>query len=332
MQLSKRPFSRFIEKDDPLWPTWIEICNYTGWNPDGPLKPILYHGFVMPSSATLNVSTHFYDTLTEMINNIKAIRIAIVGPAGVGKTYMAIHIARILERNKFSIDQIVFSREDYVRLARTLKPKKSIIIEEPTYIMASRSWFDVWQQSVIRTIESSRFQNNPLIIPVVNRNLLDKTIRNYYITHVIEMRSRGVGKIFTTSYDQWEAKLWRKGGTTIYAYWPGVEMARCGRTTCLDCKELPTCDKFIWPKYERKRKENIERYHEQDEQRLREVSSKKSQGEQFQERFDQAVEIRDDLIDKDKYSVPEIMYRTGCNRVMGQLIANLLKKRYPVSS
>jgi len=242
---------------------------------------------------------------------------------------MAIHVARILDQ-KFDINQIIFTREDYLKLVRELKPKKIIIIEEPTYIASARSWFDSHQQIVVRTLESSRFQNNPIIIPVVNRMLLDKIIREHYINYVIEMRERGVGYVYRTSHDQWQDKLWRKKIGEIYAFQPGLDLNKCGRTTCLRCKKLPLCNKYIWAKYERKREEAVAHYQKQDAKKLIE---KRSAGQTFKLKCDEAIKIAPELIDnKNKYNVADIMYRFDVNKDLARLIASYLTKIKPIEA
>ena len=214
-----------------------------------------------------------------------------------------------------------------MHLAQTLKPKKVLIIEEPTYIASARTWHNDHQQIVVRTLESSRFQNNPIIIPVVNRMLLDKIIREHYINYVIEMRNRGVGYVYRTSHDQWQDKLWRKKACEIYAFHPAVELARCKRDTCLRCKQLPSCEKYIWPRYERKREEAIRKYQAEDVQKL---EAKKTAGETFKMKCDEALEIASELIDvKNKYNVADIMYRFNVNVNLARLIASYLTKIKP---
>lgn len=316
-----------VSPDMPEWAEWLEICAYTGWNPEGFLQPMKYHKHILPFNARTHVGVQWYNELMEMINNIEAVRIAIVGPAGRGKTYMGLHLANILESRRFTIDQIVLSGADYLFLSDNLEPKKCIVLDEPTYFAAARTWQDKYQKLVVRTLESSRFQNNPVLIPIVNRNLLDKVIREYYLTHVIEMKARGIGRVYKTNKDNWSDTLYRSRGTFIGAYYPGVDLARCGRTTCLRCKDLPTCDKYIWPKYERKREVAISKYREED-QKLMADAKMKSSGETFHDNCNRAWEAKDELLDdKGKFDIPTIRYHLQLNRTDAQMIAKFLNQR-----
>lgn len=315
-----------ITPDLTEWTEWLEICTYTGWTPEGPLIPIKYHKYVMPFNPRLHVGVQFYDELMGMINSIQAIRMAIVGPPGTGKTYMALHIANILESGNFTIDQVILSAIDYLRLVDTLGPKRCIILDEPTYFASARTWQDQYQQLLVRTLESSRFKNNPVLLPVVNRNLLDKVIREYYLNFVIEMSSRGIGRVYRTHKDQWNDNLYRNRGSLISAYYPGVELARCGRDTCLYCPQLPTCNKYIWPQYERKREAAVDFYRKQDQRELGE--SQRKNNETFKEICDRAWTIKNKLVDdKGEFSIPKIRYELNLNIRDGQMVAKYLTQR-----
>ncbi len=315
-----------VTPKDPEWAEWLEICAYTGWNPEGPLSPIKYHKHIRPFNPRTHVGVGWYNELTKMINAIEAVRVAVVGPAGRGKTYMALHLCRVLESRKFTIDQVVLSGADYLHLADTLKPKKCIILDEPTYFASARSWQDKYQKLVIRTLESSRFQNNPIFIPIVNRNLLDKVIREYYLTHVIEMKARGIGRVFRTNKDQWSETLYRHRETRIAAYYPGMEIARCGRTTCISCPELPDCDKFIWPLYEKKRALEVSKYRAEDQKIMTEAKHRTA-GEAFQANVAKALEMKEDIRNESgQYDTALISYYLGTNRSTSQMVAKVLKK------
>lgn len=316
----------FVKPETERWLLWLKICAYTGWNPDGPLTPIWYHNHIMAYNPRTHVGPEFYDELMKMINKIHAVRIAIVGPAGMGKTYMAMHIANVLESRKFEISQVVLSGFDYLHLADTLNPKKVIVLDEPTYFASARGWQNKYQKLVMRTLESSRFQNNPIIIPIVNRNLLDKTIREYYLTHVIVMQARGIGRVFKTNKDQWTEKLYRNRGPIIAAYQPGVDIAECERETCLRCPQLPACMKYIWPQYERKREAEVAKYREEDQKIMQEVPHR-SAGQAFKVHVENAWEIKADIVDESgKFDTALIAYYLEVNRNDAQMIARVLKK------
>ena len=65
------------------------------------------------------------------------------------------------------------------------------------------------------------------------------------MSHVIEMRARGIGRVYKTTKENWIDILFMNRGTMINAYYPGVEISRCDRTTCLQCPKLSNCIKYI---------------------------------------------------------------------------------------
>ena len=319
--------AKFVTPDHSRWSEWLEICAYTGWNPDGPLKPVFYRGFIKPFSKYLGINQSFYNKLIKMKNQKKAIRMAIVGPAGTGKTYAAIHIAQIVQP-KFKVDQIVFSGEDYLRLQNTLKDGQVLMMEEPTYTASARGWQNDWQQQVVKTIESSRFQNNPLLIPVVNRNLLDKIVREHYINLVVEMFDRGIGRVYDYRQSQWRSDGKRYTVSDLAIYDPGVDLNRCGRTTCLSCPKLETCEKYIWPQYERKREMWVKHYQAEGLAKLEAKNDSKTAGESFVELCDLALTRIDEFKDeKGKINSALIIYNLKVGRNEAQNIKKVLEQK-----
>ena len=319
--------SKFVTPEHRRWFEWLDICAYTGWNPEGPLKPVLYRGFIKPFSKYLGVNQSFYNLLIQLIRQKKAIRMAFVGPAGSGKTYAALHVAQVMQPS-FSVKQIVFSGEDYLRLQNTLKDGQVLMMEEPTYMASARGWQSDWQQAVVRTIESSRFQNNPLLIPVVNRNLLDKVVREHYVNYVMEMFDRGFGRVYFYKQSQWRTDGRRYTETDLAIFEPGVDLARCGRTTCLSCKELPTCNKYIWPQYERTREEWIDYYQTRDREKLEAKKDTRTAGDKFVELCDHAWDRQAELKnEKGKFDVAVIQYVLTLERIQAQQVRRVLEAK-----
>lgn len=327
--MAKRPLHllKYVHPGHPRWNEWLEICQYTGWNPEGPLKPILYRSFIKPYNPALDVTPAFYNMLVKRVKKKKPIRMAIVGNAGTGKSYTAIHIAQVLQRGKFTVDQIVFSGDDYMRLQGSLKNGQCIMIEEPTYVAAARGWQQLWQQCVVRTIESSRFQNNPLLIPVVNRMLLDKIVREHYIQYVVEMFDRGIGRVYEYRQSQWREDGRRETQSDLAIFEPGVDLARCGRDTCLGCPNMPTCNKYIWPQYERKREEWITFYQTRDRQTMEAAQNPATSQDKFREICKKAAQLGDTIKDnKGQYDVALILYHVDgvTNREDARFVKKML--------
>lgn len=206
------------------------------------------------------------------------------------------------------------------------------MIEEPTYIAAARGWQSKWQQAVVRTIESSRFDNNPLIVPVVNRNLLDKILREHYINYYAQMwDERGFGRVYRYKQNQWDSTGIRNTVTDLAIYQPGVDLATCGRKTCLGCPELEGCNKFIWAAYERKRAEWIAQYRAEDLETIEDAKSgKDSQSDKVRDIVDYAILNPENYMDDSgKWSVAMFVYHNNVNRVTGQMIKAICEKLAP---
>ena len=349
-----------VTPDSPEWDRWLEICDYTGWNPYGPLKPMKYHGRIVPYCGQLGITPRFFNELMERIHKVQPIRMAIVGEPGSSKTYTGISIAQVIDK-LYKILQVIITAKGYMDLVQELKPKRAITLEEPTFHLAARTWWKDWQQIIVQTIESTRFQNNPLLIPVVNRNLLDKTVREYYINYVIHMFGRGVGRVYRTKHSQWEDRLKRTTAFNIYIYSPGIDLTECGRLTCLECPKLYGCElklagqvcskkctyfeeerdsiervpckhfgcrKNIWPLYERKRAGAIAFYQKEGAKKVEKAIRRPLN---FRDICKLAlIESKDFLTpDGKSYEISDIMVRFEVGHNIAVQVRNYLLKYNP---
>lgn len=191
----------------------------------------------------------------------------------------------------------------------------------------------------MRVVETSRYLNNPLIFPVVNRNLLDKILREYYINYVVQMIDRGIGKVEYTWHPQYYPHR-RKNKGNIYAALPGVEWARCGRDTCLFCPEIYNkktkrytgdCNVSIWPRYEKER-DAVLSVRRKAREKLDVEISKNGEGISIEKRrMLEAIEIKEKLVGvRGRYNVGLITWELGCNRMTATSIKAVLDKHYPV--
>jgi DNA polymerase III delta prime subunit len=114
-----------------------------------------------------------------------ATNVVFTGEPGIGKSYMAIAVARMLEglpaegKDRFPVDQVVFTFSEFMDLVLRLKSGKINVFDEPSYAIEKREWYRELNQALTKTIESFRFKVHPLFIPVVNKSLKNTEI---YIT------------------------------------------------------------------------------------------------------------------------------------------------------
>ena len=158
----------------------------------------------------------------------------------------------------------------------------------------------------------------------------------HYVNYVVELFDRGIGRVYEYKQSQWLPDGKRYTVSDIAIYEPGVDLVRCGRETCLGCPELKTCDKYIWPQYERKREEWVRYYHRRDREMLEETQNKHSSGDRFIELCDNALEVWDELTDdKGKLDSALIQYKFKVDRILAQQMIRVLKKKgqpHPVTA
>jgi hypothetical protein len=226
--------------------------------------------------------------LNRRVKNKEACVVAVVGEAGSSKSYTAIQLARNVDK-RFCIDQIVFTYSEYCKELARNKPGIPIVFDEPSYAMGKREWYKEINQALVKTIESQRFLIRPLIIPIININLLDKTLRDYLVIFQVHMTGRGKALVYRMRASQGEDKLYRY--TICRLDYPILDATECKReleaktedknqSSCLDCKDLDNCD-LLRAKYERKKMAiQLSRY-EQDEETAKARESKEFTLEQL---------------------------------------------------
>jgi ABC-type dipeptide/oligopeptide/nickel transport system ATPase component len=214
--------------------------------------------------------------LNRRVKNKEACVVAVVGEAGSSKSYTAIQLARNVDK-RFGIDQIVFTYSEYCKELARNKPGIPIVFDEPSYAMGKREWYKEINQALVKTIESQRFLIRPLIIPIININLLDKTLRDYLVIFQVHMTGRGKALVYRMRASQGEDKLYRY--TICRLDYPILDADKCKRerhakpedknqSSCLDCKDLDNCE-TLRAAYERKKQAiQLARY-EQDEEKAK---------------------------------------------------------------
>ena len=229
------------------------------------LKPLNYGGWRFLINPRLGYYPYFSTILRSRVNKKKPCNIVVTGEPGDGKSYIAIDLARVLEgktkpaksnkwrgNDRFNLWQVVYTYQEFMKLInkKNFKMGKVIVFDEPSYAISKRDWYKDLNKALVQTIESFRFKVHPLIIPVLNKSLLDKTIRNYLLQFQVTMFDRGKAIVYRLSADQHSERIYR---TTICELRYGMfDSDQCVRDTCLDCKKIPTCQIFR-ARYERKK-------------------------------------------------------------------------------
>jgi len=189
---------------------------------------------------------YFTMTLRQRIKHKMAVNVAIVGEAGVGKSYMAFTLCREIDP-KFTVDQIVFKYSEYMKLIRHLRMGGALMFDEPSYAMGKRDWYKQLNKVLVQTIESQRFKVHPLFIPIINMTLLDKTIRDHLIQYVVHVLRRGFAFVYRVHPSQWEEKIYHP-----YICKLKYRIGDDCKKVCIGCGEAKTCQRFR-AQYERKK-------------------------------------------------------------------------------
>ena len=243
----------------------------------GKLRIINYKGWRTLVSSELGVAPIFQRHIRWRTNNKLATNICVTGEPGIGKSYLAIDIARVFEgiykskpdgklKERFSVDQIVFTHSEYMNLLIHLTMGKAIVFDEPSYAMGKRDWFKDLQKVLVQTLESQRFLVHPLFIPIINMSLLDKTIRSYLIQFQIHVVGRGHAWVYRLSPSQATDKVYRQFMCELFYH--QFDSKLCNLDSCLGCKKLDVCQVFR-AQYERKKREvQFIRYEQAKDQAL----------------------------------------------------------------
>ena len=270
MQLEAAIFWEMLGYSSPTMHSMKDILNFSDLVliMTSDLKTINYHGFQTVQSKTAGVAPYFSNTLTMRINKKLATNVVFTGEAGIGKSYMAFNCARIIEgsyktasgewKDRFTIDQIVFDFPAFLEQVLKLKSGKIIVFDEPSYAIGKREWYRKINQALTKTIESFRFKVHPLFIPVINKSLLDKTIRDHLIQFQVSIHKRGQATVYRLRPSQFKDKTYHENFCELYQR--RFDQKECAKTrgkptprkSCLTCPEIETCMVFR-AQYERKK-------------------------------------------------------------------------------
>ena len=278
---------------------------------EGPLKWINFHGHVVPYNSALGVTLKWFNHIQGRITKKLSTKIIVVGEAGISKTYTALGIAQFFDQ-RFNVKQVIFGHRDYMELTLRLRAGRWIVLDEPSYVLGKREWYNELNKILVQTIESDRYRVHPLLIPIISKDLLDKTLREHLIQFMVIMWDLGKGDIYRLTRDHFNDKVLYHHVCGLKVLTPKRNLIQeCKRTTCLECSQLKDCDKFIWPRYERKRNEiQMQRY----KKGMEDIEVKEKRKQSFRERIANSKQDREILIDEEgRYDITKLMlyHRVG---------------------
>ena len=260
----------------------------------------------------------------------KALNIIVTGEAGSSKSYTAIQLAQNLDPN-FDVElQVVYDYSEYMEALLKLPMYRPIVFDEPSYALSKREWYKELQQALVKTIESQRFLVKPLIIPIINQSLLDKTIRSYLIQYLVYCYDRGKAVVYTVKPSHQTDKIYY---TRLCKLDYGLlDSDKCKLRSCLGCSRINACQ-LTRAMYERKKDRiQMSRYEQGKEQAL----EKESRDLTINQLVEVAYSLRDKYVDHEGHIDPKKLrvvlredkaVRIGMNKSYD--IRATLEHRYP---
>jgi len=296
-----------------------------------------FHGVRTPTSKTANIYPWFSFEIIQRINKKQATIVLFVGPAGVGKTHTALTIARSIDP-KFDIDkQLVFTGKEFMDAVLNLKQGKIIVFDEPSYVVGKRDWYVQLNKAIVQVVESFRFKVHPLFIPIINRSLIDKTIRDHLVQYQVEVLQRGHAKVMQINPSLRVEKIYWNTRGELYVGLLDPTLCKLKRkkvnpkwTTSDWCPACPlfkdkSCD-TMRARYERRRATIQEERYKETSDFIDEQLDRKDGVTGFQKTVDKALKMRDQLKnEKGKYDVGIIMYRMGIGRHNANNVKSILE-------
>lgn len=204
------------------------------------LKLLNWNGFGVIVGNGHNAS--ILDEIQHRRKDIKQNMILICGAPGEGKSYFALRLAQIFD-TKFNPQlQIVFERTHLLWLLSAKSPLamgQVILIDEAQFIAGARRWYEEIQKDIMEHIEAIRSRGFIIIVVALHINLLDKVIRQYVLSEMMSMSSRGRAQVYELWTPTFSDKLFKRKVGRLALQLPDIE--KCEYPNCLICKFQDRC-------------------------------------------------------------------------------------------
>lgn len=281
-------------------------------------------GFKVPYNRTLGVGQYFSNLILSRISKEKPCNVVWTGEPGISKTYSAIMWARYLQPKTFGIKNICMTYTEFMKNMINLDKGEIIVFDEPEYEAGHQEWYDSQNRALTSTMRSGRFKVHPIFLPVINKKLLNKVIRENLIQFMVNMIDRGEGTVYRFSPSQFIEKVYTSEicNLRIGLLDGGV----CKERWCPDCPDFDTCE-LLRAQYERKRN-MIQNTRYKDDLKLAETAGRKkaSFGDELVRAYDMRERLKVSRVlkttgeEKISYSVEKIELILGVSPNMAQKI------------
>jgi len=282
-------------------------------------------GRAVPFSSDIGVGQYFSNIVVHRIKNQKPCNVIFTGQAGNSKTYCAIGFARFIQPS-FGIEQIAMTYSEVMKLMLKLKEGQIILLDEPSYSIGHREWYKEQNKALVATLRSGRFKVHPLFMPVINKSLLDKVIREHLIQFMVVLDDRGEGTVYELLPSHFEDFTYNRFLCRIRLEMLDINI--CEKTWCYRCKSFKdnSCQ-LLRAQYEHKRQRIQDERYKQDLDKSQAEEGRKLSFEQWlvkayeqYEKFWYTTEQG-----KLRISTEKIQLVLGCSQTTAQRLRQALK-------
>lgn len=293
---------------------------------DGKIGWRKVRGRIVPFSKDIGIGQYFSNLVLSRIHKQKPANTIFTGEAGISKTYCAISFARFLQPD-FNIEQVAMTHAEVMRLMLKLSEGDIIVMDEPSYTIGHREWYKAQNQALVATLRSGRFKVHPLFLPVINKSLLDKVVREHLIQYQIIFRDRGEGTVYKIQPSHFSEEVYTKFLCRIYIEM--LDVNKCQEPWCFKCRDFKdeSCQ-LLRAQYEHKRQRTQDERYRQDADKAEKEEARKIP---FTEWLEKAYEHFLELLyitptGKERISTEKVCLVLGCSQSMSQRIRSALNQ------
>jgi len=283
-------------------------------------------GRYIPFSRDIGVGPYFSNLIMSRIRKQKPCNVIFTGEAGISKSYCAIGFARFLQPS-FSIKNVAMTYAEFMQLMLKLREGQIIVLDEPEYVAGHRDWYKEQNKALVATMRSGRFKVHPVFIPLINKSLLDKVVRQHLLQYMVWLEDRGEGTVYKLSPSHFTDETYTKFLCRIR--FEMLDVNECEKKWCYSCKSFKDngCN-LLRAQYEHKREEIQNLRYKQDLDRSQKEEGRKLPFEQWlakayenYEKFWYTTPKGDQ-----KISTEKLCLILGCSQSMAQRIRSTLNQ------
>jgi hypothetical protein len=281
--------------------------NQPGWKND--------RNYFTPFNPSLGLSPFFSDEVMRRVHLRMPVNIVFCGQPGNSKSYSAMQFCKHTDK-EFNESQICYKYDEVIELQLKLPEFRPILMDEPEFIAGNRTWHVDMQRALISTLRSARFLCHPLVVPTLNRALLDLVVRRYLINFMVWFNVRGRGVAYELLPSRFSEEVrFNRLGTVFFEM---LDVSTCPADWCMTCPKFKddSC-KTLRSQYEHLRQRiQLERYASELKEMRERGSEQKKQTKN--ELHDMAMKVKDKLV------------RSSRGYIVWQSLQNVLRSEFQV--